>query len=86
MEQPVIDMKMSGDGDHARRQDECLQTGTLYVGAVEASDWCIRHAIKQNIYDDDMKLELQSSDRQPMKLSQHRGDVVTAPSVVSQTQ
>jgi len=21
-------MKMSGDGDHARRQDECLQTGT----------------------------------------------------------
>jgi len=20
-------MKMSGDGDHARRQDECLQTG-----------------------------------------------------------
>jgi len=24
----VIDMKVSGDGDHARRQDECLQTGT----------------------------------------------------------
>jgi len=22
------DIKMSGDGDHARRQDECLQTGT----------------------------------------------------------
>jgi len=28
VEQPVIDKKMSGDGDDARRQDECLQTGT----------------------------------------------------------
>jgi len=38
-----------------------------YFGAVEASDW---------------SLKLHSSlDRQPMKLSQHRSDVVTAPCV-----
>jgi len=65
VEQPVIDMKMSGDGDHARKQDECLQTGTSAPLMYKTRN-----------------LELHSSlDRQPIKLSQHRSDVVTAPSV-----
>jgi len=63
-------MKMSGDGDHARRQDECLlQTGTSAP-------------LKPAIGVQARNLELHSSlDRQPMKLSQHRSDVVAAPSV-----
>ena len=72
MEQRVIDMKMSGDGDHARRQDECLQTGMPIR----------RRRGSERVVYKTRNLELHSSlDRQPKKLSQHRSDVVTAPSV-----
>jgi len=60
----VLDMKMSGDGDDAWRQDECLQTGTSAP-------------LNERLMYKTPNLEIHSSlDRQIMKLSQHRSDVV----------
>jgi len=62
VEKRVICTKMSGDGDHARRRGECLQTGTSMPLKLVTRNLGLQSSL----------------DRQLTKLTKQRSDVLTA--------